>query len=224
MRARLLAVAVVALGAAGCASPPAEPLHPAWADVAPLFRGACDGCHGWTSPQTGGGYRFDFYDTAACGDAALALNPALPLAGAPGVGALIVEDVLPERGSPWPRMPPQPSPALPDWERDTIERWAVQPAKGMAPLGNRPPTISVDAYPVTVDAQLSFIAVLDDPDGDSVIGVVEANGSAFLMDRAGSFDVSFDTSTWPAGTQTVTEVLCDGWTQTNVSWQVTVKH
>jgi hypothetical protein len=204
---------LLALAAAGCASPPAEPLHPTWADVAPMFRGACNGCHGWTTNQTGGGYRFDFYEAGAdvCGDASLALNSATPLAGSPIVAPLIVTDVLPANGSPWPRMPPQPSPALPDWQRDTIERWAVSPAKGTPPRNNRQPDITVSGVPATVNQQLSFVAVIDDPDGDSAIGVIEVNGNAFLMNRPGSFDVSFDTSTWPAGTQNMTAVLCDGW-------------
>ena len=54
--------------------------------------------------------------------------------------------------------------------------------------------------------------VIDDPDGDSAIGVVEANGYAFLMNRPGSFEVSFDSATWPNGPVAVKAVLCDGWT------------
>jgi hypothetical protein len=216
------------LGApAACSSPPAEPLNPSWADVAPIFRGECNSCHGWTAGQTGGGYRFDFFDAseAVCGDAALALGPGIALAGSPLVAPLIVEDVLPWNGDRWPRMPPQPSPALPDWERDTIERWAVRPVNWPAPANNRPPTIAVAQFPATVDRQLTFTAVIDDPDGDSVLGVVEVNGLAFLMDRSGSFDVSFDTSGWPAGPQYVTSVICDGWTKvTGGPASVVVKH
>lgn len=114
-------------------------------------------------------------------------------------------------------MPPQPSPALPDWERNTLERWAAQPIKGPPPPGNRVPNIAIAGYPATADDQLSFTAVIDDPDGDSTIGVIEVNGLAFLMGRPGSFDVQFDSSTWPVGPQAVGVVLCDGWINTTIS-------
>jgi hypothetical protein len=215
--ARLLLLAIAA--GLGCYSPPAEPQNPTWADVAPIFRGECNGCHGWNTAQTGGGYRFDFYDATqtVCGDAALAMGKAVILAGSPVATSFIKSDVVTQSGAPWPRMPPQPTPAMPDWERNTIERWesqstGVPPVKGLAPTGNRPPTISVTNYPATAGAQLSFTVVIDDPDGDSAIGVIEANGLAFLMNRPGSFDVSFDSSSWPSGPQQVTAVLCDGWT------------
>ena len=51
----------------GCSSTPAEPSDPAWADVAPIFRGECNSCHGWNAGQTGGGYRFDFFDVTHTG-------------------------------------------------------------------------------------------------------------------------------------------------------------
>jgi hypothetical protein len=215
---RLLPVALAVLSGLACESTPAEPLNPAWADVAPIFRGECNGCHGWTAGQTGGGYRLDFFDVteAVCGDAALALDGGVALAGSPLAGPHIVEDVIPWDGARWPRMPPQPSPALPDWERDAIERWAVGPVKGPPPSDNRPPTIAVTQYPATAGLQLAFTAVIDDPDGDSVLGVVEANGLAFRMNRPGSFAVSFDSSEWPAGPQEVTAVLCDGWTNIRI--------
>ncbi len=205
-------------GGVACDATPAEPLNPSWADVAPIFRGACNSCHGWTAGQTGGGYRFDFFDATkdVCGDAALALGSSVALAGSPSAAPLVVEDVIPWSGAAWPRMPPQPSPALPHWERDTIERWAVEPVKGPPPPLNRAPTIAVTHYPASADQQLAFTAVIDDPDGDSVLGVVEANGLAFLMNRPGSFAVTFDTSTWPVGPQPVTAVLCDGWTNVAV--------
>jgi hypothetical protein len=202
------------LGGAGCSSTPAEPQNPTWSDVAPILRGECDSCHGWTAPTTGGGFRFDFYDVTkdVCGDAALAMGQGAVLAGSALATTQIETDVLVQGGASWPRMPPQPSPALPDWQRDTIERWAGQPVKGPPPPGNRPPTISVADFPAVAGNALAFTAIIDDPDGDSTIGVVEANGLAFLMNRPGSFAVRFDSSTWPAGSQPVEAVLCDGWT------------
>lgn len=220
-------VAVAILVGLACDSTPTEPEMPAWADVAPIFRGECNSCHGWTAGQTGSGYRFDFYDvtSAVCGDAALALGTGVVLAGSPAAAPQIETDVVARNGATWPRMPPQPSPALPDWERDTLERWAAQPFKGPTPPGNRPPVITLGGFPATAGAELTFTAVLDDPDGDSALGVIEVNGLAFLMNRPGSFDVSFATSTWPAGPQAVTAVLCDGWVSTEITLPtVQVKH
>jgi hypothetical protein len=220
-------IVVGALTGLGCTSPPAEPESPAWADVAPIFRGECNGCHGWNAGQTGGGYRFDFFEVTpeVCGDAALALGTGAILAGSPTAPPKIAADILTQPGVMWPRMPPQPSPALPKWERDTIERWTEQPV-GPPPAGNRPPTIAISNFPATANTELAFTAVIADPDGDSVLGVVEVNGLAFLMNRPGSFNVSFGSSAWPVGPQDVKAVLCDGWVRpTEVPLgKVQVKH
>lgn len=199
-----------------CSSTPSEPQNPAWVDVAPIFRGECNGCHGWNAAQTGSGERFDFFDVSPCGDAAQALGTSVLLAGSPLVTRKIETDVVSQGGAAWPRMPPQPSPALPDWERGALERWAAQPVKGPAPPSNRPPTITVEDYPPMAGAQLTFTAILDDPDDDAAIGIIEVNGFGFLMNRTGSFAVDFDSSSWPAGPQDVTAVLCDGWTNTRI--------
>jgi hypothetical protein len=74
-------------------------------------------------------------------------------------------------------------------------------------------------------AQIAFTAILDDPDDDAAIGVIEANGYGFLMNRTGSFAVNFDSSSWPAGPQNLTAVLCDGWVNTAIPLgAVQVKH
>jgi hypothetical protein len=239
----LLSAALLSSGL-GCASTPTEPQTPTWADVAPIFRGECNGCHGWNAPVTGSGERFDFFDVDVCGDAALAVAPACTLetlrkkqcapnvlfAGSPLASSAIEMDVVPQGGAAWPHMPPQPSPALPGWEVGALERWAATPpgtppVKGPAPPNNRPPTISVEAYPAIASAQLAFTAILDDPDDDAAIGVIEVNGLGFLMNRTGSFTVNFDSSTWPAGSQDVTAVLCDGWTAKTIDLgAVQIKH
>ncbi|MES1157567.1 MAG: hypothetical protein ABUL67_00580 [Haliangium ochraceum] len=205
---------------AGCYSPPVEPLDPTWADVAPILRGECDSCHGWTAPETGSGYRLDFFDVTmdVCGHAAYALDNGLLLAGSGLAVANIKKDVVPQGGAAWARMPPLPSPKLPSWERDTIERWTNKPEKGLAPTSNRPPTLELSNYPDKANQSLGFTAVLEDPDGDSALGVIEANGLAFLMNRPGSFAVHFDSSSWPAGSVPVTAVVCDGWV--NATYQL----
>ena len=220
----LLTAAALGL-AAGCAAVPSAPPHPTWVDVAPILRGECGGCHGWTAQDlppnavgvrpenTGGSLRFDFYDVTAdvCGAAALAVDPGVSFAGSPVATVQMETDVVPQNGARWPRMPPQPSPALPGWQIETLERWAANPVKGPAPPGNRPPTITVSDMPSAVDAQLAFTAIIDDPDGDSALGVIEVGGTAFLMDRPGSFNVQLDSSAWAPGQVHPTAVLCDGW-------------
>ena len=227
-------VATVACGPAGQA-----PLHPTWSDVAPVVRGACVSCHGWTAsdrpadaagvhpPNTGGSLRFDFYDVTpeVCGDAALAVDPTVGFAGAPAVASEIADDVVTADDARWPRMPPQPSPALPAWELDTLTRWSLAPVKGPPPPTNRPPTIVVNQFPSQVDRTLSFTAIIDDPDGDSVVGVIEVGGLTFLMNRPGSFDVRLDASGWPSGIVHPTAVVCDGWTRQSTDLgPVTVQH
>ena len=224
--AMVMLVVGFALVGLGCNSTPTEPESPTWADVAPIFRGECNSCHGWTAGQTGSGYRFDFFDVSACGDAALAIGQGVILAGSPLAAPQIAMDIVAQGSAAWPRMPPQPSPALPDWEVGALERWTLAPVPGPIPGGNRPPTLTVQGYPTTAGAQLAFTAILQDPDDDAAIGVIEVNGSAFLMNRTGSFAVQFDSSGWPAGPQAVKAVVCDGWvseTMTNLG-TVQIKH
>jgi len=218
---RILLLALLAGPA--CGPTAAVPEHPTWADVAPILRGECNGCHGWTASSMNDlayPYRFDFYDmtVGVCGDAAQAMTPGLTLAGSSASAMQIKTDVIPFGGARWPRMPPQPSPALPDFEVETLTRWAVQPVKGPPPLTNRPPTIAVSQLPFLAGSQLGFTAIINDPDADSVIGVIEANGFVFPMNRPGSFAVRFDSSQWAAGPVDITAVLCDGWS--NVTYDL----
>jgi hypothetical protein len=198
--------------------------------VAPILRGECSQCHGATAPQTGLNYRLDFYNTDMCGAAAHAIPPsnALPpgpiLAGA--AASLIYEDIEPT-SSGFPKMPPQPGAALAGWEREMLENWTNYPSMGLPPASNRPPTIQASGIPATVDKSLQFIALLDDPDGDDVIGVIKADVTTteFAMNRTGSFAVDMDTSTWPNGEANLTAVVCDGWTSVSVPIPtVVVKH
>jgi hypothetical protein len=232
-------LAACLLAAAACGPTAEAPSHPTWSDVAPVLRGECVSCHGWTAsdrpadaagvhpPNTGGSLRLDFYDvtSAVCGDAALAIDPTVSLAGSPSVASQIAADVVETAGARWPRMPPQPSPALPSWELDTLARWATAPVKGPPPPTNRPPTITVNQLPAEVDRTLSFTVVIDDPDGDAVVGVIEVGGLTFLMNRSGSFDVRLDASAWPAGVVHPTAILCDGWARRSTDLgPVTVQH
>jgi hypothetical protein len=202
----------------GCQGPPQVPTSPTWADVAPILQGECNHCHGATAMVTGSmgpaTYRFDFYDMsdALCGDAAAAMDvPALAAAAA----KLIKTDISSSGGG-RPRMPPAPGPVLESWERETLQRWADQPIKGPLPAGNRRPRIEVNRLPATAKSQLAFIATIDDPDADSVIGVVKFGDLSFKMDHPGSFAVRFDLTGMAAGPQQLTAVLCDGWGNTAI--------
>ncbi len=109
-------------------------------------------------------------------------------------------------------MPPLPSPSLSDVELETLQRWNAAPVKGPPPPDNVPPTVEVSGLAAVADATLAFTAVLNDPNGDSVIGVIRVGAQAFLMNRPGSFSVQIDASAWPAGLVRPSAVLCDGWT------------
>jgi hypothetical protein len=214
--APVLALSVLAVGA--CEGPPEPPLHPTWADVAPIIRGECGGCHGSTAFDTGGGYRLDFFDMTpeVCGDAAQALGSAKIFAA--GSAPLIKADVsLPPTGD-RPRMPPAPGPVLLDWERRMLQRWTTQPSKGPPPAENHVPIIDVGHLPATVTGRLSFTALVSDPDGEPVVGVIKIAGVLFAMNRSGSFSVDLDTSSWSLGSQRMSATLCDGWT--NVTYDL----
>lgn len=225
MRGPSAGLAALAALAAACSGAPSVPDQPTWADVSPILDGACTGCHGSTADDTGGGYRLDFYDMTAdvCGDAAQALRPQALLSAA--AARSIATDVVGQDASGRPRMPPLPSPALPDWQRDTLVRWAAAPSKGAPPPGNRPPTIEASRLPAQVDGALDFTVVLRDPDGEAVVGALDIGAVRFLMDRAGSFALAQDTSSWPEATLRARAVLCDGWQSVTYDLgPVTVRH
>jgi hypothetical protein len=191
--------------------------------VAPILNGQCNGCHGSTADVTGLSYRLDFYDMqqptpqmpdVLCGDAAAAIpGGILAHTAAP----TIANDIDPADGGIRPRMPPLPASPLPDWQRETLRRWAADPSKGPPPDSNHAPTIEVHQLPSSVDTQLAFIAIIADADGDAVVGALEVGDQPrFLMNRAGSFAVALDSSAWPAGTERLSAVLCDGWTKVTI--------
>ena len=194
----------------GCGGEPAVPEHPTWADVQPIIKGECTQCHGATASVTGFGYRLDFYDMTmdSCGEAAAAL-PGGILAGT--AAPSIMTDVTPSLDNGRARMPPSPGPGLHGWERETLLRWAAQPVKGPPPASNHAPTIDVTGLPTVVNNSLSFSALVGDVDGDEVVGVLKVAGAVFAMPSSGSFEVQIPATAWPAGTQRLTAVLCDGW-------------
>jgi hypothetical protein len=207
-RALFLAGALLPGGA--CGREPTTPLHPTWGDVQPIINGQCAHCHGATSGATGAGYRLDFYDMTpeVCGEAARALpGGVLASVAAP----FIVADVTPSPDDGYARMPPSPAPVLHDWERETLLRWAREPVKGPPPEANHKPTIQVSGLPKTVNTNLRFSALIEDADGDGVVGVIQVGGLVFAMPSSGTFAVDIPAAGWPAGPRRLTAVLCDGW-------------
>ena len=81
---------------------------------------------------------------------------------------------------------------------------------------SRPTIRRSSGLPATADRTLAFTAVLEDPDGDAALGVIEAGGVAFLMNRAGAFAVRLDASGWPEGPIHPSAVVCDGWTKRTI--------
>jgi len=203
--------------AAGCGDSPTPPEHPTWADVEPILRGRCTGCHGGSADVTGTydglTYRFDFYDMSAdtCGMAAQAL-PVGQTGLAANQAALIASDVR-SPGSGWPpKMPPAPASALLDWQQETLRRWAADGApKGAPRSDNHRPDIQLGAQQAVVDERLTFSAVISDPDGESVVGGLLFGDMTLTMTHPGAFAATLDTSTWAPGIYPVKAVLCDGW-------------
>jgi hypothetical protein len=215
-----LALAVLV---AACSGPPSVPEHPTWGDVAPILQGECNHCHGSTAATTGSlgalAFRFDFYDMndQVCGDAAAAMSDpgSSPPALASSSASLIKADISNGAGG-RPKMPPAPGAVLEDWERDTVARWADAPAKGPPPPGNRRPRITLNRLPVSARGELSFIATTEDPDNDSVIGVVTLEDQTFKMNHPGAFQVRFDLAGMAPGSHRLSAVLCDGWGNTTI--------
>ena len=73
----------------------------------------------------------------------------------------------------------------------------------------------LNRVPASAKDTLSFIATTEDPDNDSVIGVVALEDMTFKMDHPGSFQVRLDLNDMPVGTHRLTAVLCDGWGNTS---------
>ena len=197
--------------AAAC-GPGDPPENPTWADVQPILRAECTGCHGTSALVTGGGYRFDFFDMKAdpCGDAAMVLPDAsLAHAQADNIAKAITTTDPNVR----PAMPPIPAPYLSDNEWMTILRWTANPLKGDKPPSNRPPHITTEGTPTAADKTLTLHVVVTDPDGDPVVGVVTIGDQIAKVDHAGAYTATYDTSSWPVGVVTMSAVLCDGWSQ-----------
>ena len=157
-------------------------------------------------------YRFDFFDLTqtVCGDAASAVVGARFAAAA---SSQIAFDITSDNASVRPKMPPEPSPWLADWEWQTLLRWTHDPQKGQRPTGNRPPTLTVTSMNRTIIGWFQLSVDLEDPDGDSAIGVLQIGDATLTMDRPGPFSIEIDGSQWPRGDVAVSATVCDGWGQ-----------
>jgi hypothetical protein len=213
----------VLLSATAC-SPDDPPAHPTWADVEPILRAQCTGCHGATAAATGSGYRFDFYDMTQdpCGDAGAVLADVnLAKAQSNSIATAITSTDPNVR----PSMPPLPAPYLTDNEWLTLLRWTADPIKGDKPPNNRPPHITIDGTPTNADQMLPVNVIVTDPEGDPVVGAVKIGAQVARLDHGGAFSTTFDTSSWPEGGVPMSAVLCDGWSRVEVDLrEITVRH
>ena len=222
---RGVASTLLACAALGCSGPTA-PAHATWANVEPIIAGECAGCHGASAGVTVANYRFDFYDMtmASCGDAAQGLGADTPMAAA--FADLIWQDISSDQPGTRPKMPPPPAPYLADWEWQTIRAWHDDGApRGNAPPQNHPPQLRFSTSAAVADQSVDVTALVTDPDGDPVVGVLTLGDTVLRMPRSGSFSAHVDTSAWAAGSIAVTAALCDGWL--NFSQQVgtlTIQH
>ena len=73
------------------------------------------------------------------------------------------------------------------------------------------PDIYLDGESGVADTRLRFTAVIGDPQGEPVVGVLRVGNHRFMMDHPGAYQADIDTSAWPPGTYPVSAVVCDGW-------------
>lgn len=156
-------------------------------------------------------YRFDFFEVSdlVCGEAASAMDPTQGMARA---WATSIPKAITAPHGGRARMPPAPAAPLAEWERLTLVRWAEQPfpSLGLPDRGNRRPVVSISA-PRLANARLGLTVLVEDPDGEPVLGVLTVGDTVLRMDRAGSFTTILDTSQWPDGRYPIGATLCDGW-------------
>jgi hypothetical protein len=218
----------LAIAATACEPTHVVPEQPAWSDVEPILRAECTHCHGGSAAITGsaGGavYRLDFFDVTAdvCGEAASAIEA---VGFAERWAASIASAITSTSPSIRPRMPPAPALSLADWQWQTVLRWTDHPVKGSVPSTNRLPTIQVDRDPGPADARLRLVITLDDPDGESAVGLVAVGGHQLKLDRPGRTFVELETAGWPSGELPVSAVVCDGWDRATYGLgKVTILH
>lgn len=214
------------LGLGACGSPPTAPRNPTWeADVYPILQGQCLHCHANSFLEAGGGYRFEFFDGEKCGDDLKA-----SASSAWGLGGVILKAVKPQTGGARAFMPPVPASTLEDWQVETLERWVkrLEDAVGEEDPGvsaeriealrgerknNRNPRIRITSkLPEKVGNSLRVSFVVEDSDGDPVIGQLRLGEAKADITGAGAGTVSLENITGNAGDElTFTAELCDGW-------------
>ena len=197
-----LSVVAAWLALASCGSPPPEvPAHPTWGDVEPILRKECTSCHGGTAPRTGSAlgvtYRFDFFDltAASCGDAATAVSGP----DSPRRRRLRSHSTLrPTAPQFVPRCRPPGSLAGGLGVANAVAL-VPRPAEGNAAA--REPPANPPGHILRANGQEPVHALgrLEDPDDDSVVGVLTIGDVTLRMDRPGPFSILIDGSQWPAG-------------------------
>jgi len=194
-----LASLLSATAALGCGTEQAVPEAPTWAgDVQPILRANCFHCHGATANfQMYGTMRWDVFDLTEEPYQRMGfekvfeevqdggnLRKVATFFGANDASLLgvLTAYINPDAGEA--RMPPPPATPLSERDRAVLERWAEllkkQPAsvlKGSHPSNNLP----------TIDRlQPSNQIVVQDQDGDQVLGKLDCGGVAVRIPHSGA--------------------------------------
>ena len=193
----------------------------------PILAGECSHCHGANADRlgdarTGGGFRLDFYDMKqdVCGEATRVLGAGKAARVRVPRRHLGGDHAPADKPNERPRMPPAPG-ALPGrlGVADDPALGRRRRAQGRAAAtATAPPRFRLYHDSGPADRTLDITAVIEDPDGDPIVGVLQFGDVTLNMDRGGAFSATLDTSSWPAGERAITAVLCDGWS--SVSYAV----
>lgn len=203
-----LTCALLAGALLACAD--SAPEAPGWAEVAPILRAQCVRCHG--APAIGGApttFRLDRYDDTS--------TPTGRVLGAAAMAEWIASRT--GDGSMPPRGP------LADHDVTLLGNWYARrpapsadgelpPERGIAAVGNRAPTLSLEAIAELPADSLRLAYELRDPDGDLVVGelVGRQAGVARVLGElhAGRGEVVVDTALLAPGELQLWATVDDG--------------
>lgn len=212
---------VALLGAAACGAADPVPENPTWVDVQPILQGRCFGCHGAVEQarRPYGAGRWDVYDRDDYGGLAAGTDIGSDFHGSTMVGQTDVDwlrrvsvyDFLTPASLKSPmRMPPPPADPLSARELEILRGWfSADPAEDRSvvlPKGAR----DANAEPVARllpdrNADGKVVIVLEDADGDQVLGRLEGSTPPVMLPYAGAHAVDV------AAGAAVNVTISDGW-------------
>lgn len=224
MRARLPHALGWALALSACATE--VPSQPSFQDVMPIVAANCIRCHAY--PVIGGapgdceadasgvrwcGFRLDSYDDLIVNNG----DPSDPTDDIGVRGAASVAAIIPSRVRD-PRAPMPPRFPLDELERETLIAWArgEPPARDARP-GNQPPAIALDVTPGGEVVTLRYS--LHDPDGDLVVGTIQARGAGDDDHLVAPLQSGHDTIAWNTAGLSAGAYALSAWVDDGGGWQ-----